>query len=47
MRTDNNDADYLTKLVSQHLLTCTRQHLGMANLQPSQHSVGKEDSKIT
>ena len=47
MKTEHNAADYLTKPVSQHLLTHTQQRLGMANLQPSYHSVGEGDSKIT
>ncbi|CCF52174.1 hypothetical protein NDA10_006772 [Ustilago hordei] len=45
IQTDDNITDYLTKLVSQQLLKCTRQHLGMANLDSSHHSVCEEESK--
>ncbi|SPC61214.1 uncharacterized protein UHOD_11257 [Ustilago sp. UG-2017b] len=47
VQTEHNDADYLTKPVSQHLLKCTRQQLGMVSLRLSDHSVCKGDSEIT
>ena len=44
---DNNIADYLMKPVLQQLLMYTQQHLGMANLDSSYHSVDEGDSKNT
>ncbi|SPC64632.1 uncharacterized protein UHOD_11970 [Ustilago sp. UG-2017b] len=44
IKTDNNVADFLTKPVSQHLLTHTRQHLGMTNVAPLICSVGEGES---
>lgn len=44
VKTNDNVADFLTKLVSQHLLTWTQQHLGMANVAPLVRSVGEGES---
>ncbi|SAM61279.1 uncharacterized protein UBRO_20411 [Ustilago bromivora] len=44
VKTNDNVADFLTKPVSQHLLTWTQQHLGMANVAPLVHSVGEGES---